>query len=530
MYWRFFSIDDPTVSLMISRDTDSLTNPRDYAAVSEWLDSGKKMHLMHDCRAGHFSPVMGGMWGIKKPLDFSMTKKVYDFCEDKNFKFRYGQDQTFLTQKILPLFVDDSIDHHFDISKSKSSFALPWPKHEAMEIGSFVGERISFSALEITDLSKNNIDSDKLFLMSHQGKNDFSKIKDLIGALSNKYKEIVIPCKFGIEKHLKSLFGNYKNILYKIISSDIDGTLLYKDEFSKSHKYIGLGNHGVKVPGSGFNPKRCYQQCDLTEPKDIEKGIKIPLPKSVPKKHLEEMPLVSVVIGTFNRWSFLEKAIESAKNQTYKNIEIIVVNDGSTDPEYFKSLPPGVVWINLPKNSKASHGFRCRSYTYNHGIKIAKGKYLAFLDDDDAWFPEKIEKQILAMDRVSSGMSCTEAVQGRGLFDPNKKYKVYMGGIERRFKKWNVNEKLKDSKGFSYTNTPTIWTKEILSIHNFCIGSSVVLDKSLFEKVGYMNESIKFKKGQDYELWKRVLSITDCAFINEPLTYYDHGHGKGRQY
>ena len=67
-------------------------------------------------------------------------------------------------------------------------------------------------------------------------------------------------------------------------------------------------------------------------------------------------------------------------------------------------------------------------------------------------------------------------------------------------------------------------------VHNFCIGSSVVVEKSIIDKVGMLNESRKYKKGQDYELWKRVLSVTDCAYVNEPLTYYDHAHGKGRQY
>ena len=77
---------------------------------------------------------------------------------------------------------------------------------------------------------------------------------------------------------------------------------------------------------------------------------------------------------------------------------------------------------------------------------------------------------------------------------------------------------------------PKFWNKELLSIHNYLIGSSVIVKKNILDKVGSLNEDIKYKKGQDYELWKRVLSLTDCVYINEPLTYYDMGHGKGQQY
>lgn len=547
MYWRFFSIDDPDVSYMISRDTDSLMNPRDYAAVKEWLDSGKTMHLMHDCPSGHYSPVMGGMWGIKSPLHFSMTEKIFSFCERKNFRFRYSQDQTFLTEQILPIFKNDSIDHHFKPEKSHSSHAVPWPKHEEMEIGSFVGERISFSALEIKDLKNKNPDSKKLFVMNHQGKADFNKVKDIIIELADKNEEVVLPCKKGVFSHLKKIFSKCSNIKYEEIDSDIGGSLVYKDKFHKTHRFIGFGNHGEKINGKkGFNPEKCRLQAGLSlepnkekdntknkalfqSPRELSK--KLSSESETPKKsYLDDMPLVTAVIGTFNRWEFLSKAIESVKNQTYKNLEIIVVNDGSTDEDYSNNIPDGVLWVNLPKNSEIIHGFRCRSYTYNYGIKIARGEYIAFLDDDDAWYPTKIEKQIIAMQKTKSEMSCTEAVQGRGLFDPEKDYNIYMKGMQKRFDKWNVKEKILNSKGYSYNNVPSLWTKEILSIHNFCIGSSVVLKKSLFDKVGLMNETKRYKKGQDYELWKRVLSVTDCAFVNEPLTYYDHGHGNGRQY
>lgn len=102
--------------------------------------------------------------------------------------------------------------------------------------------------------------------------------------------------------------------------------------------------------------------------------------------------LVSVIIPTYNRFTYLLNTIESIKNQTYKNIEIIVVNDRSTQKEYYEYDWNGVTVIHLEKNSKDIFGFACPGgYQRNYGINIASGKYIAFCDDDDIWFPTKLE-------------------------------------------------------------------------------------------------------------------------------------------
>lgn len=555
MFWRFFTADDPNVSAMICRDTDSLVNPREAAAVIEWLNSDKTLHLMHDCKAGHWSAVMGGMWGIKLPLDFSLIEKINNFCYKKNYKFSYSQDQTFLSKEILPIFESSCIDHNLDPNTSKYSYSVPFPKHEPLEFGSFVGQRISMIQLELSKFNS-KLDAGKTFLMTHQGKKDFDKITNLIKLILSKTKSLVIPVKKNNLNTLKSNFENEiasEKLVVEEISRDIDALSLYNKSYKKTHKYLGFGTHGknVKISNKGFHIENCESAVklhfnellnfDLKEDvKETKKEVIIPksfkdYKKETTKTNTKDdlnpfltkgkSKKVSVIIGTFNRWKYLQKAVESAKNQTYDNIEIIVINDGSTDKEYLDSIK-GVVSINLPKNSGEAHGFRCRSYTYNYGLKIARGDFVAFLDDDDAWYPEKLEEQIKGMLNYKCGMSCTESLQGRGLFDNLKDYKLYMGGMPKRFKKWKVDEKL----GIDLDNMPKFWNKELLSIHNFCIGSSVVLDKQILDEVGYLNESRRFKKGQDYELWKRVLSRTDCYFVNKALTYYDHGHGDGRQY
>jgi teichuronic acid biosynthesis glycosyltransferase TuaG len=111
------------------------------------------------------------------------------------------------------------------------------------------------------------------------------------------------------------------------------------------------------------------------------------------------MDKVSVVIPTYNRFKYLLNTINSVKQQTYKNIEIIVVNDCSTEKEYYEYNWEinNITIIHLKKNSKDVFGYACLGLSRNYGIKKSTGKYIAFCDDDDIWFPEKIEQQLKAM-------------------------------------------------------------------------------------------------------------------------------------
>lgn len=115
---------------------------------------------------------------------------------------------------------------------------------------------------------------------------------------------------------------------------------------------------------------------------------------------LDKKPLVSVVIPTYKRSDMLLDAIESVKNQTYKNIEIIIVDDNDKDSVYRKETKSKLKKyiesneIRYIENEKNIGG----SLTRNRGIKEARGKYVAFLDDDDIFMPTKIEKQVKLME------------------------------------------------------------------------------------------------------------------------------------
>jgi len=110
-------------------------------------------------------------------------------------------------------------------------------------------------------------------------------------------------------------------------------------------------------------------------------------------------PLVSIIIPNYNKAPYIREAIESALNQTYKNIEVIVVDDGSTDQsrEIIKSFGKKIKAYFLPhKNANVARNF---------GFKKSKGEYIQFLDSDDIILPEKIEKQVEALEKTGADMA-----------------------------------------------------------------------------------------------------------------------------
>lgn len=116
---------------------------------------------------------------------------------------------------------------------------------------------------------------------------------------------------------------------------------------------------------------------------------------------------VSVIIPTFERFDYLLNAIESVKNQTYKNVEIIVINDGSKDNRYKDFKDDGVISINLDKNSREIFGVADIGYVRNFGLRKSTGEYIAFLDDDDCWLPDKLDKQLSLMSTLDVQFSCS---------------------------------------------------------------------------------------------------------------------------
>ena len=253
----------------------------------------------------------------------------------------------------------------------------------------------------------------------------------------------------------------------------------------------------------------------------------------------DEDELVCVIIPSYNRFKFLMLAIQSIKKQTYKNIEIIVINDGSSQQQYYEFdwKKNGIKIIHLETNSKEIFGYPCVGYVRNFGIldKISNSansansangksaKYCAFLDDDDFWLKNKLELQIAAMKRTGCKMSCTEALFGYGEYDSNKTYSKYNAEAHIDILKNVYKDTTYLDDGF-----PEIWTKDFIKIHNCVICSSVVIDRSLLNNINNMRHiSIAALIPEDYDCWLRATEYTDCVYIKEPCVYYDGDHGYG---
>jgi len=236
--------------------------------------------------------------------------------------------------------------------------------------------------------------------------------------------------------------------------------------------------------------------------------------------------LVSVVIPTYNRFKYLLNTIQSVKDQTYKNIEIIVVNDKSTDPQYYSyDFGPSVKVIHLKKNSKEIYGYACAGHVRNEGIKISKGVWIAFCDDDDIWLPKKLELQIAALKGNNCKLSSTDGLIGTGQYEKGTSYKRY--NAEEYLKELQNIYRQRGSKLLE-SGFPKIWNSEFMEIHNCVITSSVVIAKEVLDVIGNFREIRP--PGEDYDCWKRALKYTDLVYVEEPCFYYDNRHGYGQQW
>ncbi|RLD17738.1 MAG: glycosyltransferase family 2 protein [Caldiserica bacterium] len=197
--------------------------------------------------------------------------------------------------------------------------------------------------------------------------------------------------------------------------------------------------------------------------------------------------MVSVIITTYNRKNFLKEAIESVLNQTYKEIEIIVVDDGSIDgtEEIVKKYPVKYFW---QKN-------RGISSARNVGFKLSKGEYIAYLDSDDLWKKEKLEKEVNFLKENPQYPLCyTDEVWYRNgeFLNQKKKHKKYDGFI---FEK--------------------------------CLPLCIISPSSaLFRR--WVLEKYKFDEKlpvcEDYDLWLRITKDYPVGFIPEKLIIKRGGH------
>lgn len=250
------------------------------------------------------------------------------------------------------------------------------------------------------------------------------------------------------------------------------------------------------------------------------------------KRARQEQEKISVIIPTYNRFNYIFQAIASVIKQTYKNLEIIVINDRSTDHQYYTFpwdiLDPRLKIIHLEKQSKTqTGGISSAGYVRNRGIEIATGDLIAFLDDDDSWFPEKLEKQVQAMKETGCKLCCTDGYIGTGLYKKDENYEKYNTGhywerLKNIYKSKNVFDLFDEEK----KQMKRIWTREHVMIHNCVITSSVLIDKQLLLDLGKFEET--WTGHEDMHLWQNASKKTNFVYLNDLLFYYDVHYGESK--
>lgn len=237
---------------------------------------------------------------------------------------------------------------------------------------------------------------------------------------------------------------------------------------------------------------------------------------------------VSVIIPTYNRFRYLLNAIDSVQKQTYPNIEIIVINDHSSDENYYTHIfdeKIKIIHLDISGNSRAVCGFPSVGYVRTVGMKEATGKYIAFLDDDDIWFPDKIRVQIVAMHKTNTKMSCCEGITGKRPNGTPQVYNLYNSGIHFEYLN-GIHFEYLNNKYNRYLSDgfPFIWDFNFIEVHNCIITSSFLVETDLIRSIGYM-PSIPMGAGrvsEDYVCWLILFSTGEkCVYINEPYMFYD---------
>ncbi|XJZ28212.1 glycosyltransferase family 2 protein [Bacillota bacterium Lsc_1132] len=198
-------------------------------------------------------------------------------------------------------------------------------------------------------------------------------------------------------------------------------------------------------------------------------------------------PKVSIIIPFYN-CAYVDQAIQSALAQTYQNIEVILVDDGST--VFTEKIRPFLGKINYLKKENGG-----TATALNHGIDEATGEYIAWLSSDDLFFPEKIFRQMEFMLKNHAEISFTNY----HIIDQNNEIVIPFCG--RRLGHM-VNDIYQDFLKFNVVN-----------------GCTVMMKKDVFEKVGYFNHKLKYT--QDYEMWFRLLiNGHKMHYLDEALTKF----------
>jgi len=211
-----------------------------------------------------------------------------------------------------------------------------------------------------------------------------------------------------------------------------------------------------------------------------------------------DKPNVSVIIPVYNGSNYIREAIDSVLKQTYKNYEVIIVDDGSTDDTWDIIQSYG----NLIRAFHKENGGV--SSALNLGIREMKGSWFAWLSHDDLWMPEKLETQVTF----------------------HNQYPNLMGSYTRSIEIDDTRNYLNPLNSHPLDNSLGI---RALFMSNFIAGDTVFIHRKIFHKIGFFNEELRVT--QDYDMWLRTVNMFDLGFIPEYLTCIrSHPNQDGKKY
>ena len=198
-------------------------------------------------------------------------------------------------------------------------------------------------------------------------------------------------------------------------------------------------------------------------------------------------PLVSIIVPSYNHAKYITKTIESLVNQTYSNIELIVIDDGSKDNsvQIIQKLVDKHHFIFIHRDNKGV------SATLNEGIQLATGKYITFCASDDIYLTDKIEKQVEFM-------------------ETNLQYEMCYGKVIH----FDDIGNMKKSK---IRKPKSGWIFNDLFKGNFIPAPTIFIKKNLFNEVGYFDETIPI---EDWDLLLRITYKYQIGYLDEYLAYY----------
>ena len=211
----------------------------------------------------------------------------------------------------------------------------------------------------------------------------------------------------------------------------------------------------------------------------------------------KQSPRVSVVVTCYNYGNFIDTCLNSILNQTFTDHEIIIVNDGSTDDSEEKILPYAQKHENITYIKQKNAG---QARAKNVGIRNSSGEYVAFLDADDIWEEEKLERQLPIFEDKAVGVAYSKAKY------INEQGKLMDFELTGRY--------LQPRKG---------WVTDYLIYDNFVPFSSAIVRRECLDDFRGFDES--YAMGIDWDLWLRISTKFKFDYVDERLLNYRIGHG-----